>query len=143
LLVGIGHTYHERQHCIVGTRINVYIALIQRNHPSLFEAVELHQMVGSVPMYSGIVWYKWDEWDLLMSQFEDAAHMHKTWSAWRQAAENGLEQMLRLGRVMIPMEISAKEIMDYCRSNNLPNIGKTRTQLCSLKLYEMTIEHEI
>lgn len=100
-------------------------------------------MAGAVSIYSGIVWYKRDEWDLLMSQFEDAAHMHKTWSEWRQAAEDGLEQMLRLGRIMIPMEISANEIMDFCRSNNLPNIGKTRALLCNQKLHEMIREQQI
>jgi hypothetical protein len=143
LLVGIGHTYHERHHCLVGTRINVYLSLIQRNHPSLFEEVIERQMVETVPAYMGIVWYKREEWDLLMSQFEDAASMHKTWSEWRQAAENGLEQMLRQGTIMIPMEISSKEIMDFCRSNGLPNIGRTRIRLCNQKLYEMIKERNI
>jgi len=77
LLVGIGHTYHERHHCLAGTRINVYLSLIQRNHPVLFEEVTESQMVETVPAYMGIVWYKREEWDLLMSQFEDAANMHK------------------------------------------------------------------
>ncbi len=141
-LVGIAHTYEKRSNCLIGTRINKLLALIVANHPELGSCYRQVQRDddSSIPMFVAMVWYRRDEWPLLMSDFEDADKYQKTWSLWRQALENGLEHLGRDGAFPTPVEITREEILDYCEEQGEPNISQTRSALASKKLVGMIRE---
>jgi hypothetical protein len=138
--VGIAHTYVESKQLLVGTRINTYLACIFRNNPRLAQLEAEHVSEASIPMILGIAWYRRDQWAQLLSDFADARHMHKTWDEWRRAAENGIEQLSRRGRIIYPVLLDAEEITRYCHERGLPNIGKTRLRLVNERLSKLFLE---
>jgi hypothetical protein len=93
-----------------------------------------------MPQFVSIIRYKKEEWDLLMSQFADAKNMQDSWAQWRHAAELGVERMTRSGHLVIPIELSSEEILLHCQKTGEPNIGRTRTNLASIKMMELMKE---
>lgn len=144
-LVGIAHTYLKQHNCLVGTRLDLYYRLIEQNNPHLFPAAPKHTESPdrTIPLFLSVVCYRKEEWPLLMSQFADADHMQNSWNEWRQAVENGIEQMRRKNVLMMPIELTADEIMKYCSSNNLPNTGRTRADLAGRRLAEILREEKV
>lgn len=140
-LVGICHTYKENQNCLIGTKLSLYFNLIAQNHPELFDSNGVE--ANGIPMFIALVCYKKEEWSLLLTQFDDAENMQSSWSEWRNAAENGIEYMGRNGELIIPVELSSREISDYCASNRLENTGRTRADLATHKLMKMLKESEV
>lgn len=141
-LVGIGHTYLSKHNCLVGTKLQQFIGFIAANHNELFVDDGTDNQ-HTIPMFLCLVAYKREEWEILMTQFDDAANMHNSWIEWRNAAEYGIEHMDRTEKTIIPIELSADEIQIYCKTNSLPNTGKSRTELANKKLHSMIIESEI
>jgi hypothetical protein len=139
-LVGVAHTYIQSKHLLVGTRISAYLACIFRNNPRLGQLEMEHVSEASIPIILGIAWYKRDQWQRVLTDFADASHMHKTWGEWRQAAENGIEQLSRRGTIAYPVLLDADEITCYCHQRGLPNIGKTRAKLVNEKLSKLLSE---
>lgn len=141
-LVGIGHRYLSKHNCLVGTKIPMYFSFIAANHPDLFKD-EVTNNQNSIPLFLALVAYKKEEWDTLMSQFEDAENMQSSWAEWRNSAEYGVEHMDRSGKSIIPIEVSADEIQSYCETHNLPNTGHTRVGLANERMYAMIKESGI
>lgn len=143
-LVGIGHTYLSNKNLFIGTKLDVILKFISLRNPIVYKDADINfSPANRVPLFGGLAHYRREEWSLLKFQFEDAENMHNTWSEWREAAESGIEHMHRQGKIMIPIEISAKEISAYCRANNLPNISKTRIHIVNLKLADLIRDSEI
>lgn len=144
-LVGIAHTYLKQQNCLIGTRLDLYYQLIAQNNPHLFPAAPEHTESPdrTIPLFLSVVCYRKEEWPLLMTQFADADHMQNSWNEWRQAVENGIEQMHRKNVLMIPIELSLDEIMNYCAREYLPNTGRTRADFANRKLEKMLREKKV
>ncbi|MEZ5592089.1 MAG: hypothetical protein R3F53_15780 [Gammaproteobacteria bacterium] len=144
-LVGIAHTYLKTQNCLIGTRLDLYYQLIAQNNSHLFPITpqQTDNQGQKIPKFISVVCYRKEEWPLLMSQFADADHMQNSWNEWRQAVENGFEQMYRKNVLLIPIELTADEIINYCASENLPNTGNTRADLASRKLAMMLREERV
>lgn len=143
-LVGIGHTYKERYHCFIATRINSYLASIYSNNPELID-IPLDQVQNSdqIPMIMGIAWYKQEEWDKLKNEFDDAEKMHETWNEWRQATESGIEHMARNNKIMYPVLLEADHLKEYCMKNKKLNTSQTRVRLVNEILGSIILEKEI
>jgi hypothetical protein len=143
-LVGIGHTYKEKQHCFIATRINAYLASIFKNNPELLNIpLAQVQQSTSIPMFIGIAWYKQEEWNRLKEEFDDSEKMHKTWNEWRQATESGIEYMARRNKIMYPVLLEADYLKDYCSKNNMPNTSKTRVRIVNEILGSILLEKEL
>jgi len=141
-LVGIGHTYIKKHQCLIGTKLSLYFQLIANNHPELFDN-KTAQNDNGIPLFLALVCYKKEEWSMLLSQFDDAENMQNSWAEWRNAAEYGIEHMDRNGKLIIPIELSASEISEFCKLKNLPNTGRTRADLANHKLIEMLKESKV
>lgn len=94
-------------------------------------------------MAIGVAWYRKEDWNELMEEFEDAGNMQDSWQEWRKAAEDGIERLHKAGRVGYPVILKAHEIREFCRSRDLPNTGNTRVRLVNEKLYEIFREREL
>lgn len=137
-LVGIGHTFHEAPGCLVGTRINGYVAAIAANHPALLPPPP-GQPEG-VPMVSGLIWYRAEDWEQLKADFEDSESMHSSWHEWREVAQHTVEKVRLKGVELLPVELSADEITQYCTKAGLPNISRTRIGLVNRTLRDLVLE---
>lgn len=140
-LVGIGHTYLQKHNTLIGTKLSLYIPFIGSNHPELFEKQTVEE--DSIPLFICLVGYKKEEWSLLMSQFDDSSQMQSTWAEWRNSVETGLEHFNKKNQQAILIELSAKEIDDYCKDHGLSNVGHTRGELASSKFVELMKEESI
>lgn len=143
-LVGIGHTYKEKDNLFIGTRINPYLASIYGNNPDLINMpLDQAQQSISIPLFAGIAWYKQEEWSRLKNEFDDSEKMHETWNEWRQATEGGLEYLERRNKIMYPIVLEADHIKKYCQKHNLPNISRTRVRMVNEILASIIFEKEI
>ncbi|MEM9478810.1 MAG: hypothetical protein AAGA58_04015 [Verrucomicrobiota bacterium] len=133
-LCGIVHTYLEKQHVLIGTRLGPYLALIERNWPELVE----ESGEGFFPHCIGgsFVGYRRSEWEQILLDARDSNTMHSSWEEWRHAAEKGVEEMAAKGIIMFIIELSAEEIREYCRLQGIPNTGHARSELASSRLAE-------
>jgi len=127
---------------LIGTKLSLYFQLIANNHPELFDN-KTAQNDNGIPLFLALVCYKKEEWSMLLSQFDDAENMQNSWAEWRNAAEYGIEHMDRNGKLIIPIELSASEISEFCKLKNLPNTGRTRADLANHKLIEMLKESKV
>jgi hypothetical protein len=59
------------------------------------------------------------------------------------SSRRGIGVYAKKGKVMIPIEMSANKIVDYCKSNNLPNIGRNPISLANARLIKLIRESEI
>jgi hypothetical protein len=143
-LVGIGHTYKEKDNLLVGTRINPYLASIYSNNPDLINMPMVQaQRSNTIPLFAAIVWYKQEEWDQLKNDFDDSEKMHKTWNEWRQVTEGGVEYFARINKILYPVILEADYIREYCKKYNLPNISQTRTRIAIETIASTILEKEI
>lgn len=137
-LVGIGHTYLNEKNLLIGTKLDVVLKFMALRNPISYSDARLNfSPANRVPLFLGIAHYRRKEWELLKNQFDDSERMHDTWSEWREAAEIGIESMYKQGKIMIPIDLPAKEIDEYCKKNKLPNISKTRNCMLNLKLADL------
>jgi hypothetical protein len=130
----VGHTYKAREHLLIGTRLCVYLAMIEQSHPDLLHSAGEGFNPEAIMM--GIVWYLRDEWDELMQDFDDAESMPNSWEEWRNKAEEGIEEMAIRGKIPLPIEVNAAEIREFCIQQNLKNNGYTRSSLINAKMAE-------
>jgi hypothetical protein len=136
-LVGIAHTYHTAQNCLVGTRLNAYVSCIFRNNPALAPQTESSSII---PMITGMAWYRQDEWARLKREFDDTDHYPTTWREWRQKAERGIDELLARGQIISPVGLSADEIQNFCIARKLANVSRTRIRLVNEKLFRLIQE---
>lgn len=144
-LVGIGHTYLKQAHCLIGTRINVFLTLIVANHHDIAAefSVDEGDQQAEIPQYLTMVWYRKEDWPQLMNDFDDAEKYHASWSQWRQTFENGLEELGRRGMHPVPVEITRDEIVDHCKNHRQPNTSETRLALASKKFVDAIRERDL
>ena len=142
-LVGIAHTYLKSHNCFIGTKLWMYLRLIQTNHPELFVQPEYDEQEHSMLPFIAIAAYRRDEWSELVSDCDDAGHMHNSWAEWRDEAEAFIELQYREGKRPIAIELSVDEIRYYCEAKSLPNTAKTRTFMATDKLMELVREDDL
>lgn len=140
-LVGIAHSFHEKDRCMAATRINTYLACILRNNPSVNVRTGTKRK-SQVPLLTSMVWYKKDEWDQLKKAFVDGNLMHESWEEWRDAALSHMEAASQQGSTLFPMQISLAEIAEFCEKNGVPNTSKTRAELASRKTAQLYFASE-
>lgn len=137
----VGHTYLQTQHVLVGTRLNVYLGMIQQSHPEVIEKAGVGY--SPEPIMIGLVWYVQNEWDELMRDFDDSDKMPKTWEEWRQKAESGIEEMAIQGKIAMPVPMTALEIRSFCSQQRLKNNGFARSNLAGVKLAQQFIQTDL
>ncbi|MEX2206661.1 MAG: hypothetical protein WEF50_10585 [Myxococcota bacterium] len=132
-LVGIAHTYRKRPGCLVGTRINGCVAAILHHYPNL-DPTAGQGSRGAIPV--GVVWYRESDWPRIRREFEDGHQMHASFNEWREAAQTGIETLLKRGVEAVPVPLAIEEITKYCTETGQPNIGRTRGELASRRVAE-------
>lgn len=139
-LAAIGHTYHEREHCMAATRIIPYMMAIVRNNPELaihFTRQEIAEDFGvflaermkalnpnNVPSAVGIGWYKPETYAQCLAIFDDRDDLPDSFAEWKQLAENTEQQLAAQGIKTVRAEIDPRTFPTWCSENGFEKIDK-------------------
>lgn len=67
----------------------------------------------------GMVWYSLEDFDEIMAMMEDGHKLHRTYSEWRLAAEQGERHLRREGHLVVRAHLVPAEFRDYCARHGL------------------------
>lgn len=139
-LAAIGHTYHEREHCMAATRIIPYMMAIVRNNPQLaihftkqdvaddfgvFLAERMNAInPNNVPSAVGIGWYRPETYAHCLKIFDDRNDLPDTFEEWKQLAERTERQLAAQGMKTVRVDIDPNTFPAWCRKNGFAKIDK-------------------
>lgn len=81
------------------------------------------------PMLRAMVWYKEEDYDSLLSIFDDAELLPKTFADWSQRAEEKKDEVEAAGDQVIKVYIDPETFPEWCASKELPLDANSRSQL--------------
>lgn len=146
-LVGICHTYIPEKKIMIGTKINILIAMIIKTNPDLFESIddfkEQTKKGTTPPLIVGFAYYKKEQWNEIRNIMVDKENMAEDWEEWRLVLERGLTEHFNKGFQVLRIVLDINELLEYCSKNKVPLDGKARSGLVSHKLADMVFQREI
>jgi len=80
-------------------------------------------------MTQALVWYKEEDWDILMDMFPDRHLMPATYSDWLARADELLEKVQAEGDIAIKVFIDPDTFPQWCREKGLKPDAAARTEL--------------
>lgn len=81
------------------------------------------------PMLRAMVWYKEEDYELLLTLFDDTELLPLTFSDWSKRAEEKKEEVEAAGDQVIKVFIDPETFPEWCASKNLPKDANSRSQL--------------
>ena len=84
----------------------------------------------------GIGWYKENQWDLLLKHAVDSDDLEPTYTEWLKGISEGIENLSNSGIQCEKIPIDVNEIIKWCKDNNYPFDGESRSVYISLKTKE-------
>jgi hypothetical protein len=84
----------------------------------------------------GVAWYRPEQWDRLLEISSDRGDLEDTYSEWVEAASMAFENARKAGINVIKVEVDAEELVEWCRSRNLPLNGNSRSRFAAEKTRE-------
>lgn len=87
-------------------------------------ATEKHQ-----PMLRAMVWYKEEDYELLLTIFDDTELLPRTFADWSKRAEEKKDEVEAEGDQVMKVFIDPETFPDWCASKNLPKDANSRSQL--------------
>lgn len=79
----------------------------------------------------GMVWYALEHFDEIKAMMEDGHNLHRTYTAWRLAAEQGERQMRRQGNLVVRAHLVPDAFRQYCLRNGLQLNAQGRTHFAN------------
>ncbi len=139
-LAAIGHTYHQREHCMAATRIIPYMIAIVRNNPGLaiqfteqgiadeFGAFLAERMKAAnpnnVPSAVGIAWYKAETYARCLELFDDRDDLPDAFDDWRQLAERTEQKLAYQGIKTVRVDIDPRTFPAWCSESGFAKLDK-------------------
>jgi hypothetical protein len=80
-----------------------------------------------------IAYYKKKDWSRFLSLIDDRESMHNNWHDWYTAFAKIKQDLIKEGFQVVEIEVDLDELLDYCRTRGLKNIGSTRSQFVQNK----------
>ncbi len=81
------------------------------------------------PMLRAMVWYKEEDYKLLLTLFDDTELLPLTFADWSKRAEEKKEEVESAGDQVIKVFIDPETFPEWCASKNLPKDANSRSQL--------------
>ena len=81
------------------------------------------------PMLRAMVWYKEEDYESLLTIFDDAALLPPTFADWLVRAEEKKTEVERAGDQVIKVFIDPDTFPEWCNSRNLPKDANSRSTL--------------
>jgi len=87
-------------------------------------------------LHLGLAIYRKDQWEAFLASADDLDLLETTWEEWNEVIIKTKKEMAVLGITLIDVIIDIEELNRYCREQNLPNNGDTRSYYVREKLHE-------
>ncbi len=81
------------------------------------------------PMLRAMVWYKEEDYDKLLSIFDDRELLPKTFADWQIRAEEKKQEVEAAGDQVMKVFIDPETFPEWCASKELPLDANSRSQL--------------
>ena len=81
------------------------------------------------PMLRAMVWYKEEDYELLLTLFDDTELLPRTFSDWSKRAEEKKQEVEAAGDQVIKVFIDPETFPEWCATKNLPKDANSRSQL--------------
>ncbi|PHR25257.1 MAG: hypothetical protein COA36_14300 [Desulfotalea sp.] len=81
------------------------------------------------PMLRALVWYKEEDYETLLTIFDDVKLLPRTFADWFARAEEKRIELETAGDQVIKVFIDPETFPEWCASKNLPKDAKSRSQL--------------
>lgn len=81
------------------------------------------------PMIQAMVWYKEEDYQTLLTIFDDRDQLPPTYEKWLSKAEKMKEEGEAAGDQVIKVYIDPETFPEWCRIKNLPLNAESRSQL--------------
>ena len=82
---------------------------------------------------AGLAWYRAEQWELLRKHAVDKSNLELTYDEWHRIALEKLLELRARGVNVVPVNVDVHELLKWCKENNLPVNGASRSQY-ALKL---------
>ena len=82
--------------------------------------------MNSIPMYTGMVWYKPEHYSAIIRIMADGNQLPRTFHEWRMKAETGEKKRRRLGEIVVRAFIDPETFPDWCLARGLNVDAKAR-----------------
>jgi hypothetical protein len=76
----------------------------------------------------GIAWYRREQWPRLLEISTDRSELEDSYDDWLEYIEQTFERMRDEGLDPVKVDIDTEELLDWCRSRNLPVNAKARAR---------------
>lgn len=84
-------------------------------------------------MKVGLGWYREDQWSLLREVSEDVEKIENTYFEWVVNANEAIHNLERIGHKIVKVDIDVNELIDWCKKENTPINGESRSKFISMK----------
>lgn len=84
----------------------------------------------------GVGWYREEQWRLLREVSEDGEKLENTYFEWVVNANETIKNIETLGHSVKKNDIDVHELVEWCKKENLPINGESRSQYISMKTKE-------
>jgi len=79
----------------------------------------------------GVVWYRREDWDELMTLFPDADALDDSYDDWLANARNLMDEIAELGHIGEPVYLFPAEFRHWCAMRNRPMNAEARSEFAS------------
>ncbi|MBU1565204.1 MAG: hypothetical protein KJ630_06210 [Proteobacteria bacterium] len=81
------------------------------------------------PMLQAMVWYKKEHYQQLLSLFDDAELLPKTYADWLTRAEEKKTEVEAAGDQVMKVYIDPETFPEWCEKKNMPKDANSRAEL--------------
>ena len=85
----------------------------------------------------GIGWYKESQWNLLLQYAVDRDDLEQTFGEWLEGILEGIENFSKVGIHCEKIPIDVEEMMTWCKDNDYPFDGSSRSAFIAHKTREI------
>jgi hypothetical protein len=78
-------------------------------------------------------WYRREDYDRLLTIFEDASHFPRSYDDWLKKAEHGDNLLRKQGKQVVRVVINYDEFTAWCAARKLKINGHTRNMFAAAK----------
>jgi predicted DsbA family dithiol-disulfide isomerase len=91
-------------------------------------------------VHIGIGVYRKQDYEEILKISEDKDNMEPTWEKWKANVERTQEELQNEGVSTVPILVTPKELVKFCREQGLPVNGAARAKFISTEVRKLNEE---
>lgn len=87
--------------------------------------------MNNANMKTGIAWYTRETYEKLLLHAADRESICDTYEEWLESYNRAVKGLRNRGIKAVPIPVDLDELIKWCRENNVPNTGESRSRFVS------------